>query len=488
MKNNLIRIFINEKNVIEISPYASLYSLKEQVNKKVYKNLPFDNISLHFKGKPLIDNSKALLSYGIENDSILLANVKTNGGYSTSTLILIGFYMLAIPCYFIFLMSGLPPVMANIFSFVFDNTVLGIFEYFQKKRDDNFLEFIRNWIIKPILSFITIFSTIIFIWITTAYIVFPFYYLIRGKTYCDAGLTAKHVGKITTIGYMMVYGSFNILDFLLNITQYATNFFPVLLIKGTASASIQTTKEAWDLTKFAPFYAIPFLGQMLMTFHIFLEEGIGLLYESLDVIGQYNCDDENTTSLLCSLTTQLQKELAKYGGTGHHTHTKENKSIASKYKKQDMNAKIQSRIDKMQSRLEIKEMAGIFIEPVKNYKLEPLLKLLQRGFCDQALKDKIQQGVLNKGLEPLTEDQLNAMLPKLDKTDFDMNTFKGRLNRWSSGFFMSFFCQILEALRDITNTLWGIGTENQVINMIKTGQIAGIVAIVVFIIDTILNM
>ena len=71
MKKNLIRIFVNRKNVIEISPYASLYSLKNEVNKKIYENVPFDDITLHFKGKPIVNNNKALLSYGIKNDSNL---------------------------------------------------------------------------------------------------------------------------------------------------------------------------------------------------------------------------------------------------------------------------------------------------------------------------------------------------------------------------------------------------------------------------------
>ena len=121
------------------------------------------------------------------------------------------------------------------------------------------------------------------------------------------------------------------------------------------------------------------------------------------------------------------------------------------------------------SSLATKAFAGTFVEPIKNYKMLPFIKLVQRGFCDQDLKNKLQQGVLNKGLPPLTDEQLNSLLPPLPGTEFDMNTFQGRLNRWSTSFAMSAFCQILEALGDITNTLWSIGTENQVVNMIKTG-------------------
>jgi hypothetical protein len=486
MKNNLIRVFVNEKTIIEISQYASLYSLKDEVNKKIYDSAPIDDISLHFNGKPLTDDTKALLSYGIENDSNLFANVKTNGGMSTSTIILMVLYICSIPLYFLFLASGLPPVMANIFSFVFDNTVVKILEFFGQCQTDPFVIIIRKFV-KFIMWTISTFATVMFVWITVAYLVFPFYYLIRGRTYCDAGVAAKHVGKVTTIWYMMIYGAYNVIDFLLNIIQYLTNMDPILLIKGASSASIQVNKEAWDIAKFTPFYAIPFVGEILMVVHEVIEEGVGLLYEALDTISQIQCTDEQTTSMLCSLMTQLEVALARYGGTGHMTHSKENKSIATKHKKRNINQQLNQRLSKKASSLEVKEMAGAFIEPIKNYKLEPLIKLMQRGFCDQALKDKMQQSILNKGLEPLTDEQLNSLLPPLPGTEFDMNTFGGRLNRWSTGFATSFFCQILEALSDITNTLWGIGTESQVVNMIKTGQIAGIVSILVIIIDTFLN-
>jgi hypothetical protein len=32
----------------------------------------------------------------------------------------------------------------------------------------------------------------------------------------------------------------------------------------------------------------------------------------------------------------------------------------------------------------------------------------------------------------------------------------------------------LEAVNDITDVIWGIGTENEVLNMIKTGNFSGI--------------
>ena len=68
-------------------------------------------------------------------------------------------------------------------------------------------------------------------------------------------------------------------------------------------------------------------------------------------------------------------------------------------------------------------------------------------------------------------------LPKLEGTEWEM----GGLNRWSSGVTVSVFCDFLEAMNDMTNVLWGIGLESEVVNMIKTGNIAGIFGVIAFI-------
>ena len=478
MKKNLIRVFVNEKNIIEISPYASLYSLKYEINKKIYDNISLDNIIIHFKGKSIIDNNKSLISYGIDNDSNLVANVKTNGGFDTSNVLMIIIYILLVPIYFIFLASGVMPLFANIFSFIFDNTVIELLKYFGKNLEKGGIFF--RYSIKFIMWVVTTFSTFIFIWTTASYVIFPFYYLIRGKRYCESGLKAKHVGKITAIWYMLIYGSYNIYDFLLNKEESFIEYLPdILIVKGTIDSSIRVTKEAWDISKFAPLYAIPFIGEPFMIIHEYLEEGLGLLYESLDIISQYNCDDINTANLLCSFFDTLYQTLEKYNVKN------DNGKISNKDKKKNQKS-FKNKANKINSKkiegLAKKEIAGVLIEPIKNYKLGFLIKLLKRGFCDKALKNEYKDKNKN-----LTENQLENKLDSLEGTEFDNTTIKGMINRWWAGSVASLFCQILEALRDITNILWNVGTENDILNMIKTGQVAGIISIIVFIIDTLLN-
>ena len=456
-----------------------------KINKKIYDNIPFDNIILHFKGKSIIDNNKSLISYGIDNDSNLVANVKTNGGFDKSNVLMIIIYILLVPIYFIFLASGVMPLFANIFSFIFDNTVLELLKYFGKNLEKDGIFF--RYSIKFIMWVITTFSTFIFVWATASYVIFPFYKLIRSKRYCESGLKAKHVGKITAIWYMLIYGSYNIYDFLLNKEESLIEYLPdILILKGTLDSSILATKEAWDIAKFAPLYTIPFIGELFMTIHEFLEEGLGLLYESLDIISQYNCDDKNTTDLLCSFFDTLYQTLEKYN-VKNEIQSNDNGTISNKIENKNKK-KIKKGSNKIQSRkiegLAEKEIAGALIEPIKNYKLEPFIKLLKRGFCDKALKNKYKDEA--SGIK-LTENQLQNMLPQLPKTEFDNTKIKGMINRWWAGSVTSLFCQILEALRDITNILWNVGTENEILNMIKTGQVAGIISIIVFIIDTLLN-
>ena len=218
-----------------------------------------------------------------------------------------------------------------------------------------------------------------------------------------------------------------------------------------------------------------------MIIHEYLEEGLGLLYESLDIISQYNCDDINTANLLCSFFDTLQQTLEKYNVKN------DNGKISNKIQNNNKK-KITTGANKIKSKknagLAEKEIAGLFIEPMKNYKLGFLIKLLKRGFCDKALKNKIKDEPNGKNL---TENQLENKLNPLEGTEFDSTTIKGMINRWWAGSVASLFCQILEALRDITNILWNVGTENDILNMIKTGQVAGIISIIVFIIDTLLN-
>jgi hypothetical protein len=440
MKKNLIRVFINNKNIIEISPLSSIFSLKDEIKTKIshFVTLPIENINLHFKGKPLSDDKKSLVFYNIEDNSNITAVSTINGGSSDSSFWLYLIYYICIPLYLIFLVSGLPPFVANCFGYIFDKTVVSILSYFGANNNGLATKMIRI-ILNTIMWFVKNIATILFVWATASYMIFPWLYS-NNNDYCNSGLAAKDVGFWVMFVYILIYGSLNIVDFVINILQTIVDLQgDPEIIKSFLGPSIQAFKETWDIAKFAPFYAIPFVGQFFMFFHEFLDVGMALIYEAMDTIQQFDCDDKNTSLVLDTMLTGIVAMLKSKSKTRVSSNPI-NKNSGT------------TGIANFQAKL----FSGAAMEPIKNYKLEPMIKLLRQGFHDLNIK--------NTG----------KPLPKLEGTEWELGGF----NRWSSSFMTSFFCQFLEAMNDITDLLWGIGTENEVVNMIKTGNFAGLLSAV----------
>ena len=447
MKKNLIRIFINNKNIIEISSLSSIYSLKYEIKEKItqFATIPIEKINLHFKSKPLSDDKKSLLFYNIEDNSNINAISTINGGSSDSSFWLYLIYYICIPLYFIFLISGLPPFVANCFGYIFDKTVVSILSTFGANDNGLATKMIRI-ILNTIMWFVKNIATILFVWATASYMIFPWLYS-NNNDYCNSGLAAKDVGFWVMFVYMLIYGSLNIVDFVINILQTIVDLQgDPEIIKSFLGPSIQAFKETWDIVKIVPLYAIPFVGQFFMFMHEFLDVGMALIYEAMDTIKQFDCDDKNTVSSLDSILTELETMLKSKSKTKRKSSNSINKTSETS------GTSGTSGIANFQTKM----FSGVAMEPIKNYKLEPMIKLLRQGFHDLNIK--------NSG----------KPLPELKGTEWELGGF----NRWSSSFITSFFCQFLEAMNDITDLLWGIGTENEVVNMIKTGNFAGLISVV----------
>ena len=268
---------------------------------------------------------------------------------------------------------------------------------------------------------------------------------------------------------MSVYGCFNAFDLVLNIMDWFVDELPdnMKIIKGSANLGIQGVQRSWDIIKFSPFYIIPIVGEVFLGYHEIIEEGLGIFYGALDIISSYQCDNTEIAKELCSLLTGLKQILDKSKGIqGKKSKKHINDNISSKGKnigKKIITNKIMKQVNITENEASDK-MSGIMgvllAEYVKNYKISPLVDILQRGFCDIAFQDE------NPGKE----------LPNIPNYEV------GSFNRWSSSFITSIFCQILEALNDVTKIVWGIGTENQFINMIKTGSFSGLISVIIIII------
>jgi len=437
-------LLINNKYTIEISCYSSIYLLKKLVKEKL--NLQnINDINLWFNGKLLNNNSKSLQSYNLKNNSNINSSLNLKGGDNTeSTWFFYLIYYISIPIFLIFMCSGLPPFIANVYAYIFDKTIITFLEMFNMKKNDIASKIIRA-ILNIIMWILTKLATVFFIWILTAYMFFPWLYS-RKNDFCNAGLAAKDIGFWVTLVFILIYGGLNIFDFFINISQSLIDFrYDPEIIKAYFGPSLQATKEAWDVSKFLPLYSIPFIGQIFLIYHEIISEGFSLMYESLDIVQQFDCEKPSTSIALCDMLKKILKVVRKPKNESKHNITNRKEPISMENLQTDFMNKIES---------------GAIKEQIKNYKLEPLIELLQIGFCDK--KAKIQ----------------GKKIPEYKGEKYE----KGSFNRWSSSVATSIFCQMTEALQDITNTLWEIGTEDQVVNMIKTGNFAGVLSSILIII------
>ena len=172
MKKDIIRIFIDNDNIISISKYASLYSLKCKIKDKLYKSIEYDRILFYYNKKKLTNDSISILKYNIVNNSHIFTSLKTNGGMTgsfISILLFVFFYIIFIITFFVFLASGTLPVFANIYSYILDISIGKLKTYFNFKKINVYI----YYALKIILWFIRTFILILFVWATTAIVVFP---------------------------------------------------------------------------------------------------------------------------------------------------------------------------------------------------------------------------------------------------------------------------------------------------------------------------
>ena len=407
-----IQVFINN-DVLDISPFSSVYSLKDKIKKiKKYINIPFENINLHYQGK-LLSDKKSLFFYNIEENSNIDLILTVKGGDS-SHLQLYLIYFLVVILYLTFIISGLPPILANSFFYIFKNTLLSIFTK------------IPEWIIN-ISSFIFLnISLIFFIWSSSAYIIFPWLYT-NNYDYCNSGLAAMNIGFWIMFSYMIIYGPFNSVDFFCDKAEAIVNSESIPKILKPTITMMEYTKNVWDNLKITPLYAIPVVGLIFFRIHNAMASNISYIYYILNIIDKFNCKDKDTVKTLSDVFNNINNIIT-------------------------LNVKVPSNIQDIL-------LDASIIQVTKKYKSEFLVKLLKYGFSD------------------LNLEQLNKELEK-GEPGWEINS----INRFIARSIVSFFCDFLIFSDNLKILLNEVGSENSIINMIKTGQIAGLISAIFLII------
>lgn len=431
-----INLFVN-KRVIQISPLSSLFNLKEVIKEKLFKDIDSD-ITIRFKGKILLQNNNSLLKLNIQNNDSLEAHPQLSGGINSTYYLLWLIYYIILILYILLLVSGFIPLFANIFATTLNSTIFSLIDKFTPKTN------IFTQILRLVLRFVTwVFknlATLFFVWILTSYIAFPWFYGQDSK-YCESALAAKDAGWWVMFAFMFVYILMNIFDAIINVLIAVIDETDVKLLEAFSLPTLKIIKKAGDLMKEVIAYPIPGASR----YHMFVSSMIYSLFDVGNVIGTMDCSDEKNLDGLCKLFSEL-KEMSKKG----LSHEKVREEIGKKFNRKNAKDTDISFIER--------EILSEKQAMIRDYKLSPAIDLLARGFCD--LRDK-------KGGEELEENK---------------NYEKGSFNRWSAGFFTSFYCQLVEAVMSFQNSINQVGTESQIINMVETGNVAGCFAVIVLLV------
>lgn len=347
---------------VKMNKYESILSLKERLRES--DNIDFDNSFLLYSGR-ILEDMRCLAAYGIENGSNIQLETKLNGGNILSIEILfIAILMFGFMIFAILLSSGALPVIANVFYYLIKyalDTIISAFTlvwnfikheevgmetvtgqlggqhsgkfnieaskakyktHYQTKLEQegaakaanyNFL----SWIYDAFLFILKNGITLIFVYTFAAILAYPIL-LYKTAEQCKSLDLASYVGIMTATVYFLLYGLyFNLTDTIISIYLFASSVLPTFL-KFIPDFLVNIVQSSWDQGKFAGFYVLPGIGEALLTYHQNIESVMIYIKEFLDQIAPFGCDNENKYQNIQKLFAQLVYKNGKNGEKIQH--------------------------------------------------------------------------------------------------------------------------------------------------------------------------
>jgi len=437
---------------------------------------------LTFGGKVLEDN-KSLAAYGIENGSTISVEHKLNGGNMLKIeYLLIVVLVMGIMSFITIMGTGMLPVIANVFYYMIKytiDTLISIFTYiwnlikqeevsmgqvtgqrggqgrFDMKKSQNKYKQIYQakmeqegaakaqsynfigWLYDAVLFVLKNGITIIFVYTCAAILMVPIFFY-RTADKCKSLNLAHYVGLTTAIIYFIFYGLFfNTIDSVINTYLFASSVLPRFL-KFIPDFLSKTVEDSWDESKFAGWYAIPFVGQALMAYHEAVQSVIIYLKEFLDQESQYGCDNPTKYNNVKTLFANL---VYKNKRSGAHVEHLDREQLGDNF------------------------VTSMLREFIRMFKLDATVELMNMGFNEN------EKYEAQFAPEPFFQKFITS-----DYWDFQ-----------ASGILKSIFCGLLafgtmiNGFIDAMNGPLGLG------NMIKSGNISGLLASIAYIVMIILS-
>jgi hypothetical protein len=467
-------------NTYDISPYDSVFSLKMRLNERLKEDM--NEYYLIYAGKTLEDN-RCLKAYNIENGSTIYLEKELRGGniLKIQYLMMIALVVI-IMLFFVYLITGFLPVVANIFYFLVKITIdklIGVFQWIwsliQEEKAtisdfslqgtgkfslDKITQQYKNQALKKIevegeakadsYNFLNILYdgfffllkigfTFTFVFTASAGLILPIFWYRTEGDMCRSMNLSYYVGLVVTVIYFIFYGLFlNTVDALVSAYFFSSSFFP-LFMKAVPDALLATIKDAWDESKLLPFYAIPIVGQVLLGYHEAIQVALIYLKSFLDQQSQYDCD----------------------GGEREENIKKVFAGLVYKNKKDDKGGYVS---DVSKAQLGDNFIISMVREVIKDFKLNSLVRLMNISFNEN------------------TQNEL-----KFSQIPWYKKIFTSEYWDWySSGAAKGLICNLLgfgvvtrEFIDDMNGPLG-------VANMIKTGNIAGVFTAIAYFIILIL--
>jgi hypothetical protein len=405
----MINVFINNLNY-KINQYESIHSLKTLIQIKT--KIDINNQLLYYRGKLLNDNI-SLIEYNINDHDILTMNHNMKGGnIDTLTILMWLLYFCALGLFLLILISGLIPVIANAYGYILHWMLIKIGYLLGMGNNKMYEMFVFT-----VMFIVSIFIVYYFVYATTSFIAFPLMYTYFDDL-CKGIQKSNSIGWWVSIFFIIIYGLFNIPNFILNSSEnmIETNF----LLGAIINPFLGVIENFANIGKFAGLYAIPFLGTpFLEGYHLAVSLIATLTKNAIDMSTLFNCNDTESRKKLGLLLRNANKE------------------------------------------------GSPLRDWIVSYHAEKFMEAVIIGLIPEKLT--------------YYECEVNKM-PFWDK--FGETAGKYYAAKYTS----SGFCFALRFMKAISGVVDSIGGSSQLANMIRTGNIGGIISFMVFIICIILGI
>lgn len=409
----MVYVFVNSSIKIKINQFEPIYNLKEYIQNET--NIPIHKQILYYNGFKL-HNNKSILDYNINNWSNIELTTELKGGFDTLSALMWLLYICGFLLYLLLMISGLMPIIARAYSYLVDWSLKKLGELIGIGNNKYYQSFVF------IITFlVSLFIVYYFVYATTAFTTFPLVYT-RTDNVCKSIQTSNDVGWWVAIFFIIFYGILNIPNIFTNIIEDATKIN--VAFEAILNPFISTFRNFANEGKFAPFYAIPFVGTPFLSgYGMAIDISSQAVVDGLGFASKYNCKENST-----ELANLLMGKTRSIGGA---------------------------------------EWGSIIRNIVREYNAEELVKMISIGLDEKKLEDY--------------------------KCHVDNMPFWQKFGKISTEYYMSKttaqgFCFGLRFINAIDKFLKSIGGSDQIANIIKTGNLSGMVSLIVFIICIILAM